>query len=142
MISQGTLIFAVIVSIYFIVNFALVIYEGDKDPATDTEVNSTLRLMSIATVAVSVIIIILVPLVCVDRAQDKSATSMHIYGATYTALVVSLFSFGIGGISIVAANSKPNSQAMSTTLKVGGGIGCGAGLLVLIFSVLALVNEK
>lgn len=140
-ISQGTLIFAVVVSIYFIVYFAYVINEGVKDPVEDSEANKTLRTMSIATVVVGIIIILLVPLVCVDRAEDKPASSMHVYGATYTALVVSLYAAGLGGLSIVASHSKPNSKSMSTTLKYGGGIGTAAGALVFIFSMLALLGK-
>jgi magnesium-transporting ATPase (P-type) len=137
-ITKGTLIFAVIMGIYFIIFFSLVIYEGVKDPGEDTESNQLLRIMSIVTVIVGIIIILLVPLVCVDRSQDKPASSMHVYGATYTALVVSLYATGLGGLSVLASNSKPNSKSMSTVLKWGGGVGCGAGMLVFIFSILAL----
>jgi hypothetical protein len=140
-ISQGTLIFAVVVSIYFIVYFAYVINEGVKDCVEDSEANKTLRTMSIATVVVGIIIILLVPLVCVNRAEDKPASSMHVYGATYTALVVSLYAAGLGGLSIVASHSKPNSKSMYTTLKYGGGIGTAAGALVFIFGMLALLGK-
>lgn len=140
-ISQGTLIFAVVVSIYFIVYFAYVINEGVKDPEEDSESNKTLRTMSIATVVVGIAIILLVPLVCVDRAENKPVRSMHVYGATYTALVVSLYAAGIGGLSIVASHSKPNSKSMASTLKYGGGVGCAAGALAFTFGTLALVGK-
>jgi uncharacterized membrane protein (UPF0182 family) len=141
-ITQGTLIFAVIVAVYFIVYFAFVIVEGVRDPAEGTKTNKFLAGSSIFTVVVAVVLILLVPLVCVDRSKDAAASSFHIYGASYTTLTVSLYTAGIACLSIIASGTTPNSKIMSRTLTSGGGIGTAAAAMIFIFGVLALVSDE
>ena len=139
--KRGTIIFIILMSVYFIVFFSFTISESIRDFDEGTKQNHALRVMSIVTMFVSVIVVLLIPVMCVDRFKDKKQNSTgYIYGDTYTALIVSIFAGSIGGLSLVATHSA-NSTYITALLKIGGGIGCGVSLLTFIFGILVLAGK-
>ena len=135
----GTLIFAIIVSIFFIVFASLSINEGLKTAEQDTETNMPLASMSVVTMVVSFVLIVLVPLLCVSRYNEDSA-AMYTYGAPYTILVGALFISVMSILSLLAAYDKPNSVNTNTGLKILGGISVGASVLIFGFCTFAVVG--
>jgi uncharacterized protein with PQ loop repeat len=139
-LSQGFLIFAIIVSIYFITFASLSINEGVKSPEKDLTTNKPLATISIITMILSFILIMIVPVLCVSRSKDNPTSTSHTYGASYTTLVVSLFMAVLSILALLASYDTPNSDLLNTSLKFMGGIGVFASLLVFIFSVLAITG--
>jgi len=140
--SKGTLVLAVVVSIYFIVFSSMSIHEGVKKPENDMYRNKPLAMISIITLILAFVLIMLVPALCVSRSKDDPTSTTHTYGSSYTTLVVSLFMSGLAMFSILGSYDTPNSDTLSSTLKIMGGIGVFSALLVFVFSTLALVGRS
>jgi magnesium-transporting ATPase (P-type) len=140
--SQATLIFAVLVSVYFVVFSSMSINEGLKKPENDDNLNKPLATISIITLVLAFVLIMLVPLLCVSRSKDNPTSTTHIFGAAYSTLVVSLFMSALAMLSILGSYDTPNSVTLAFVLKMMGGVGVFAALLVFIFGTLALVGTS